>query len=48
MTITDYVVVPMKPRNTNVRAIIKAGSNIQFALGNEEFSAFYFIYFVNF
>lgn len=44
LNITGYIVLPMKPKNTKVRILVKGGSNAQIRLGSTDLTSFYFIY----
>lgn len=44
LNVVGYAILPIQAKNTNVRILVKGGSNAQIRLGSADFSAFYFIY----
>lgn len=44
LNVVGYAVLPIHSQNTNIRILVKGGSNAQIRLGSADFSAFYFVY----
>lgn len=44
LTVTGYVILPIKPKNTNVRILVKGYSNAQIRLSSNDLTSFYSIY----
>ena len=44
LNVSGYVILPIQPKNTTLKILVKGGSNAQIRLNSSDLSSFYFVY----